>query len=123
MNQMKKIIAALFLATLLLSACKSSKEASSNSNEFIKESTKEVTTVEKWIVAGEKVNCPETSTELCYQIKKFGSSDYESMNVDIQGFNYEPGYKNQIEVKVLPSKKEATQYIFIKEMVKIASSN
>ena len=72
MNQMKKIIAALFLATLLLSACKSSKEASSNSNEFIKESTKEVTTVEKWIVAGEKVNCPETSTELCYQIKKFG---------------------------------------------------
>ena len=39
---MKKIISALFLATLLLTACKSSKETSSNVKEVVEETAKEV---------------------------------------------------------------------------------
>lgn len=113
---MKKIIAALFLATVLLSACKSSKDTSSKGKE-----TKQESTIEKWIIASEKVNCSETSTEQCFQVKKFGSSGYEILNVEIEGFIYEPGYKYQIEVKVVPSWREATKYVFHKETVKIAS--
>lgn len=122
MNQMKKIIAALFLTTVLFSACKSSKETSSTADDILKESTKNEVSVEKWIIAGEKVNCSETSTEQCYQVKKFGSAGYENINVDIQGFDFEPGYKYQIELKIVPSKKEDTQYILIQEMVKVASN-
>jgi hypothetical protein len=113
---MKKIITALFFATLLLGACKSSKEASSKAKKTNQEST-----IEKWIIAGEKANCSETSTEQCYQVKKFGSSSYEILDVVIEGFNYEAGYKYQIEVKIVPSLKEGAKYIFVAETVKIAS--
>ena len=119
---MKKIISALFLATLLLTACKSSKETSSNVKEVVEETAKEIATVEKWIIAGEKVKCGEGDLEDCFQVKKFGSANYENMNVEIQGFTFEPGYKYQLEIKVVPSKKAATEYILVKEMFKVASN-
>lgn len=91
---MKRIISILVIALMLLTACKSSKNASSNSSKEAKEPTK----AETWIVGPEKVACAEGSALLCYQVKKAGESDYSLMNVNIEGFNFEAGNKYQIVV-------------------------
>lgn len=113
---MKKIIAVFFVATSLLFACKSSKDASKTVE---KESVS--ASMEKWIIASKQVKCDATSEALCFQVKKQGSYDYENMNVMIENFKYEPGYKYQIELKVIPSKKADTRYVLVKEIHKIAS--
>jgi hypothetical protein len=119
---MKKFIAAFFMATILLTACKSSKETSSNTTPELSLNGKAVSTIEQWIIAGNMVKCGDADVSDCYQVKKFGSAGYEKMNVVIEGFNYEPGYKYQIEIKVIPSKKAPTKYLFVKETVKIVSN-
>lgn len=114
---MKKIITALFVATLLLTACKSSKSVANDNVEL----AKEVASVESWIIASKKVPCNEGTEANCYQIKKAGTSEYVPMDVTIENFEYEPGYKYQIDVKVIPSKKVATRYVYVKQIHKVAS--
>lgn len=116
---MKKFISALFLTALLLTACKSSKDLSAKTEETVKE----VAAVESWIIASEKVACnDEEGTAIsCYNVKKAGAREYVPMNVSIEGFEFEEGYKYQIELKVIPSKKSATRYVYLKQIHKIMS--
>lgn len=116
---MKKIISALFLATLLLTACKSSKEVASKTEETVKE----VAAVESWIIASKKVACNDADgvATTCYNVKKAGDREYVPMNVSIEGFEFEEGYKYQIEIKVIPSKKGDTRYVYVKQIHKIMS--
>ena len=112
---MRKLITVLFVISTLLFACKSSKETSSSTSkkEWVK-------TTEKWIIASTQVKCDESSEALCYQVKKAGAMDYEKLNVLIENFIFEPGYKYQIELNIIPSKKGDTRYEMLKQIHKVA---
>lgn len=115
---MKKVISLFFFAALLLVACKTSKNTTNNDTAKL-DSSSNFPTVEKWIVANEKVKCSEESEKLCFQVKKGTSMDYEMVDAEIVGFTFEPGYKYQLEVKVLNNKKTGTEYSLIKELYKV----
>ncbi len=116
---MKKGITVLFFAALLLVACKSSKNASSTNKNATLDSSSNVTTIESWIVSNTKVSCTEGAVDQCLQIKKGSNSTYEILNSEIVGFNYEPGYKYQLEVKIANNKKTGMVYSLVKELYKI----
>ena len=112
---MKNLITVLFVISTLIFSCKSVKDTSSSISK--KDLVK---TTEKWIIASTQVTCDETSEVLCYQIKKPGAMDYEKLNVLIENFIFEPGYKYQIELSIIPSKKEGTRYEMLKQIHKVA---
>lgn len=113
---MKKVITLFFFATLLLVSCKSSKNTSSSA---ALDSSSNVASVEKWIIANEKVKCSADTENLCYQVKKGTSMDYELIDAEIIGFTYEAGYKYQLEIKITNHKKTGTQYSLVKELFKV----
>lgn len=107
-NKMKKIISILAISLMLLAACKSTKSAASDTGKAEKEPAK----VETWILANQKVACGDGSTELCYQVKKAGESDYTPMNVTIDGFTFEEGNKYQIVVNVAHGKYSLKEVLY-----------
>jgi len=102
------MITIFFVAALALSACKSSKNTTSTSN-----------VTETWIIANKTVNCDNNTEAQCLQIKKGSSPFYQVLNEEIKGFNYEPGFKYQVEVKKTTNKKTGTSYVLVKELFKI----
>lgn len=112
---MKKVITLFFFASLLLVACKSTKNVSSSNNTAISESS----TIENWIIANEKVKCSEASLNLCFKVKVDGNTDYALIDAEIEGFTYEAGYKYQLEVKVTSNSKTGTKYSLVNELYKI----
>jgi len=112
---MKKLITVLCVMSTLLFACKSAEDTSSSIRK-----KGLVKTTEKWIIASAQVKCDESSEALCYQVKKTGAMDYEKLNVLIENFIFEPGYKYQIELNIIPSKKGDTRYEMLKQIHKVA---
>lgn len=113
---MRYLFTFLVASLLFITACKSTKEVSSSAETVV--ANAEV--VEKWIVAPEKIACDDTNTNLCYQVKKAGETNYSNYDVVIEGFTFEPGYKYLLEVKVITSKKADTRYVLVKETYKVA---
>ena len=109
-NKMKKIIKIAFVLAFFATtvACKSTKSAASDTGKAEKEPAK----VETWILANQKVACSNGSTELCYQVKKAGESDYTPMNVTIDGFTFEEGNKYQIVVNVAHGKYSLKEVLY-----------
>lgn len=105
---MKKILSILTVSLMLLTACKSSKNTSSSSDK----AEKSTANVETWIIADQKAACAEGSTELCYQVKKVGESDYTPMNITIEGFSYEEGNKYQVVVNVVNGKYSLKEVLY-----------
>lgn len=117
---MKKLIALFFIASMIFVACKSTKDASTSAVK-VAEEIQEAVSMQTWILGSEMAKCDEAAAEaLCLNVKKSGEMDYTPMNILIEGFTYEPGYKYQLEVKIVNSKKEATRYMLVKELFKVA---
>lgn len=108
---MKNLNSILLLTMILLFSCKTSQNSSQKSSI--------TDTTEKWIIANKQVPCREGSEDLCYSIKKGSNGDYEIFEGEIEGFTYEPGYKYQLELKNVTTKKEGTKIILVKELFKL----
>ncbi|MCB9257193.1 MAG: DUF4377 domain-containing protein [Chitinophagales bacterium] len=108
---MKNINKLILLVVVLLLSCKTSQNSSGKSLES--------STIEKWIIANKQVPCSEGSERLCYSIKKGSNGDYEIFEGVIEGFSYEPGYKYQLEIQSITTKKEGTKIILVKELFKL----
>ncbi|MFT4968636.1 MAG: hypothetical protein ACI9O4_000366 [Chitinophagales bacterium] len=113
---MKNYIALFLVATSLIFACKASKDASSSAKDDVVSLS-----TENWIIASQQVKCDETTEALCYKVKKPGETDYSVMNVSIENFTFEAGYKYQLQVDIIPSKKAETRYVMVKQLHKVAS--
>lgn len=113
---MKNIFAVIFLATSLLLACKSSQNTSSS-----KAKGSVLSKTEIWVIASQKVKCDEAAEAMCFQVKRAGQSEYQQMNVEIENFSFEPGYKYQLQVNVVPSKSGEVSYVMLEQYHKVAS--
>ncbi|WP_029906782.1 DUF4377 domain-containing protein [Prevotella sp. 10(H)] len=78
---------------------------------------------EKLTVASQQGDCVGVSPMKCLLVKKEGQTDWEFFYNNIEGFNYEPGYEYQLEVKVVerehPAADQSTlMYSLVKEISK-----
>lgn len=79
---MKQTILFLFAFTLLFSSC-----------------SNKATDTEKITVASEQGDCVGVAPMKCLLVMKDGQTDWEFFYNNIEGFNYEPGYEYELEVK------------------------
>jgi len=103
---MYKLILSIFAATLLFTACNTSKEIT-----------------EKLVIASEQGDCVGVTPMKCLIIKKAGQTEWEFFYNNIEGFNYEPGYEYVVEVKTEKIENPAAdqssiKYILVKEVSK-----
>lgn len=107
---MKKTLGILVVALALLSACKSSKTATSAVSGNI----------ENWIVAAALEDCGLGDGTQCLQVKRNGAMDYELVANSVAGFTYEPGFKYSLEVEV-KTVKGVVQNKLITQLFKVES--
>lgn len=103
---MYKFILSLVAATLLFTACNTSKEVT-----------------EKLVIASEQGDCVGVAPMKCLLIKRDGQTEWEFFYNNIEGFNYEPGYEYVLEVKTEKidnpaADQSAIKYILVKEISK-----
>ncbi len=103
---MYKLVVLLFSVAMLVSSCH---QGAKNT--------------EKLIVASEQGDCVGVTPMKCLLVKKEGQKDWEFFYSNIEGFNYEPGYEYELEVRVEKIENPAVdqsslKYTLVKEMSK-----
>lgn len=78
---------------------------------------------EKITIASETRECAGVGRQQCLLVKTDGQNDWEYLYNSIEGFNYQPGYEYEIEIKKEQVENPAAdqssiRYIFVKEVSK-----
>lgn len=103
---MYKAILYLFAISLFLVSCNSSQDT------------------ERLIIASKQADCVGVAPQKCLVVKRSANEDWEFFYNGVEGFNYEPGYEYEIEVKKETVENPAAdqssiRYILVKEISKV----
>lgn len=77
-----------------------------------------------YTIASQNADCTGVGRQKCLLVKKGDAKDWEYFYSHIEGFNYEPGYEYQLEVKEekledVPADASSVKYVLVKEISKI----
>lgn len=94
------------------------------SSMFILASCMNTSDTVKYTIASQNADCTGVAPQKCLLVKKGNATDWEYFYSNIEGFNYEPGYEYQLEVKEekrenVPADASSIRYILVKEISKI----
>lgn len=108
---MHKYVLTLLTLVLVLGSCKTTTQ-----------------TGEKMIIASKLGDCVGVVPMKCMLIKEEGQSDWQFFYSEIEGFEYEPGYEYEIEVKKETvdnpaADRSSIRYVLIKVLSKTAKES
>lgn len=77
-----------------------------------------------YTIASQNADCSGVGPQKCLLVKKGNATEWEYFYSNIEGFNYEPGYEYQLEVKEekqknVPADASSIKYTLVKEISKV----